>query len=361
MPIHIKTSDKIRRAMQRSRWGGLSAAAVAAIGALCLQGAALSLVWYVRPQEPAVDMFAYVPPDFGATGCILPVAPPPWVLEGYRTVSAAIEPGIMLSGDSTELEDISSLPWEPEEDAVLRQDEHSRMDEVALACVEEVRPSAILGRVYDLKRLISGVPSALMAGGELQVEAFRRKIDEFLTAWDPRILGRFWRGIYTPYESCFFSAPEEPAVSEPRGAEDSCTVPPVARVYLYRGEVMAPVTGEIRFGGAACDRIAVRFAGKTVLDAGPAESPDSYTRGSSFMVREGELYTIQIAVVEERDVTGYTLAWQLLSPGDEYTEGLNPETLYLFRTSFHDPEREAGIKYPAPLEVSSFIWMVRSE
>lgn len=361
MSLHIHTADKISRTMQRTRWGSVVAALAAALGLLCLLVAAFSLVWHVRPQEPAADMVAFIPPDSGTTDCVFPVRHSPWVPEGYRTAPVAVEPGIVLPGVSSMLEDIASLPWEPEEYATQRQDEPGLSDEVALDCAGEVRPGVLMGRVYDLKRLKGGAPSSLTAGGELQVEAFRRKIDDFLAAWDVRLLGSYWRGIYVPYESCFFSYPEQPAVAEPRGAAESYTVPPVARVSIYSGEVMAPVTGEIRFVGAACDRIVVRFAGRAVLDAGPAESPAAYTRGPSFHVREGELYTIQIAVVEERALTGYTLAWQWLSPGDECNKGLNPETLYLFRTSFHDPEREVCKKYPAPLEVSSFVWLVRTE
>ncbi|MBP3498466.1 MAG: hypothetical protein J6J97_00100 [Akkermansia sp.] len=55
------------------------------------------------------------------------------------------------------------------------------------------------------------------------------------------------------------------------------------------------------------------------------------------------------------------LAWQLLPPGDEYIKGGNPEPLYLFRTIFQQPERKMEIKYPVPLDVSSFIWLVLSD
>lgn len=78
------------------------------------------------------------------------------------------------------------------------------MDDFLLECEEGVRSSAILGRLYDLKRLKSGVPSPLMSDGKLQVEAFRRKVNEYLATWDSRILGRYKRAIYMPYEGCFY-------------------------------------------------------------------------------------------------------------------------------------------------------------
>ena len=355
MSLHIQTSREVKRSMQRIRWGGALSALTATSLVLCLLAFAFSQVWRIRPQESPVDMYFWCPDDLETTCCVFPAPRLPWLPENYQPKSLAGRPDFVLPRVKAEFEEISGLPWEPVQEEIVQQEERMMMDDVELEDEFSSGFSAMRGILYDLKRSKGGDFTRVAPGGKVDRAAFRKEVGKFLKTSDWDVLWPYCRSIMTLYASQFCRAAQQ-AVDEPYNIDTSHKISPAGRVAVYTGWVAAPVTGKIRFAGFAHNRMQVSLDSKIVLDTGTHSSPDSLAYGPGIRVQSGKLYVMQVVIVEEAHTTGHVLAWQLLAAEEGDLKDLNPETLYLFRTSFADERRDNPPAYSDFIEHSSFIW-----
>ena len=246
--------------------------------------------------------------------------------------------------------------------------------------------STLEGTFYDLKKLKNGKKSELKGGPENR-NAVIEELSKFFANWDRAVIDKYYQGEHRLYASSWYlpaaSADYGPiafGVGDPKEKDKTkWECEPSAWLSVYRGKVIAPKTGKFRFIGTGDDFLAVRFNGKTVLEAGyfaptffdkenlkkscisaPAqreaflEAHNGYemitsirgcemwnrelgglVAGATFSVKEGDEYNIEIAVA---DITGDTAGFVLFI--DDVTNGKNSNAKQydLFRTCDANPD-----------------------
>ncbi len=266
--------------------------------------------------------------------------------------------------------------------------------------------SSLVGKFYDTKQTKGGKPT------NLSQEEFLKLLNNFVTkGWNENVFARFYRSPTELYISHFYVSKSD-AGAAPKAFQCPDTVKGSRWVAVYRGKVVAPVTGKFRFVGYGDDALVVRFDGKNVLDygwfqigleaqtatpewrsamkgeAGNAEMkmrlrksginpvpmsfyPYSSTPhwnatiggmggGQVFFVEEGKVYPIEVLVSE---IPGGAFGMCLLMEevGDKDAKK-DKETgtpiLNLFRTNFSVPGEEQKRDNPVPYLEESYIWRV---
>lgn len=136
--------------------------------------------------------------------------------------------------------------------------------------------STLVGTFYDLKKTSRGGASGLEGGFANQnkvIDALSKCFS--FNSWNTNALNRYYKSDTKLYASNWYLpvaqakyAPIAFQVGDPKKPESQWVCKPSAWVAIYRGTVKAPVTGKFRFIGTGDDFFAVRWEGKTVLDAG---------------------------------------------------------------------------------------------
>lgn len=248
-------------------------------------------------------------------------------------------------------------------------------------------------------------------------------ISTFLNkGWQTSILSRYYESDQKLYASNFYMpvalaryAPIAYKVGDNKKPENQWVCQPSGWCCVYRGKVRAPKTGTFRFIGMGDDCLAVRFNRKLVLEGGyrlPSAGPTSnkfqlsdakqrenflrdvrsgadrehkgyelintiegigvwgrelggLMAGAEFKVKEGEVYPIEIMVVEEGGKFGFMLFIE------DITNGKNSKAKKydIFRTNFSAPSadevnallkeensNDPGNKISIPYNEDSPIW-----
>lgn len=267
-------------------------------------------------------------------------------------------------------------------------------DEVALIAEgnvlghTELEGAGLKGYLVDLKRTKNGKPSGLK--GSSPVEVVKALYDYFKAGWSRKKLGNYYRledalyapFIYMPPVSARY-APIAAGLGNPQAPESTWECQPSAWLMVYRGTVIAPHTGKFRFIGTGDDFLAVRFKGKTVLEAGyriptlydpknPSDCRVSYNSdsrekflksrkgyemitgvrgchkwdnelgglvaGTPFMVKAGERCPIEIVLSE---IPGGQCGFVLFIEDISYGKNSNAKSYDLFRTADVLPDIKA--------------------
>ena len=136
--------------------------------------------------------------------------------------------------------------------------------------------STLVGTFYDLKKTARGGASGLNGGAENQNKVIEALAKSFsFNSWNEAALNKYYKSPTKLYASNWYLpvaqakyGPIAFQVGDPKKPESQWVCKPAAWVAIYRGTVKAPVTGKFRFIGTGDDFFAVRWKGKTVLDAG---------------------------------------------------------------------------------------------
>ena len=274
---------------------------------------------------------------------------------------------------------------------------------------QEPGGSALKGRFYDLKQTKGGKATNLSESEYLTL------LHRFVTqGWKESTLARYYCSPTELFISHFFLSKSDAGL-----APKSFQCPPEVKasrwVAVYRGKVVAPVTGKFRFVGYGDDMLVVRFNGENVFDYGwyqaglksmtatpewlaalkGEESADKTLKekvqkegfnpypmsfypysstphwnqslggmgvGKTFSVQAGKSYPIEVLVSE---IPGGAFGMALLieevgAPVDKRDEKTQSPILPLFRTNFALPKREANQDNPVPFLEESDVWRVLS-
>lgn len=251
--------------------------------------------------------------------------------------------------------------------------------------------SALEGTFYDLKLTKGGAPTGIKLNDQNQLDRDSRIrvhkiLNDFIRTWSQTTLSKYYASPTKLYASNFFlpqcSAKYAPIAYQ---CQDKCK--PSAWLAVYRGRVKAPKKGKFRFVGTGDDVLAIRFKGKTVLEAGwcipsmyDEKSPDrcgtlgalqaggkdywadiksgkdkahkgyeqipypkttnwnnslgGLTAGTEFEVREGEVCPIEIMISEvPGGAFGFCVLIQDMSKKDK-----GKDAIEIFRTNFSMPD-----------------------
>ncbi len=287
--------------------------------------------------------------------------------------------------------------------------------------------SALEGTFYDLKQTRRGSATGIKEGGAHQNEVIEILSGFFQRNWNAGALNRYYTSKQKLYASNFYLpvgkaeyGPIAFKVGDANQPKDKWICKPAAWLAVYRGKVRAPKSGKFRFIGTGDDFLAVKFNGKTVLDAGYrlptlwdkanprqcwvsgsgdlknyqerlASGKDrdrkdyelintitgcdiwnkelgGLTAGTIFEVKEGQVYPIEIAISE---IPGGLFGFVLFI--EDVTKGKNSKAKQydLFRTNFSLPDKaeiekllkEAKCQPPGgfkaiPYNEDSLIWTV---
>ncbi|MBE6417608.1 MAG: hypothetical protein E7033_03970 [Akkermansiaceae bacterium] len=292
--------------------------------------------------------------------------------------------------------------------------------------------SALEGTFYDLKRYRDGKDTGLTGGfmgTDRVIEALARVFRA--DAWDAAELNKYYQADTRLYADYWYLpaaradyAPIEFGVGKAGQPVSQWECKPSAWVAVYRGKVIAPVTGKFRFIGTGDEFVAVRFGGKTVLDAGyclptlrDPKNPKAcriygsdgqqwrdniksgkdkqrknyafitgipgceiwdyelggLVAGNHFDVAEGEAYDIEIAIAEIPGGSfGFVLFIEALDDTGKPLYTARDKKYDLFRTSANNPDpalqkeklEEAGCHVRdgnIPFIEESYIWEVRKD
>ena len=279
--------------------------------------------------------------------------------------------------------------------------------------------STLTGTFYDLKQKKSGAPFGLNGDS---ANAVIEVLSKFFVNWDEHELNQYDKSDTKLYASNWYLpvakagyGPIAFEVEAPDKDEKNWECKPSAWLAVYRGRVIAPKTGKFRFIGTGDDFLAVRFDGRTVLEAGhyiptcyeknntaachiaePASrraflrarenkgyemitsirDSEMWNRtlgglvaGTPFKVEEGEVYEMEVAVA---DITGDTVGFVLFI--EDVTDGKNngARQYDLFRTCDTNPDIDKIMQalkdvncdtdYPfIPFNEDSWVWEVVPE
>lgn len=120
--------------------------------------------------------------------------------------------------------------------------------------------NALVGHLYDLKQDAAGKSRSINAS------AYQGIIGRFVQQWDESILKDYYRAQASLYARQFF-IPLVGAEEAPRAFEAEKEITPTYWLAHYKGEVVAPFSGRMRFAGQGDNVLIVRFDDKVVLDA----------------------------------------------------------------------------------------------
>jgi hypothetical protein len=133
--------------------------------------------------------------------------------------------------------------------------------------------SGLTGTFYDLKQTKSRKPSD-MAGPpnepfnahSAENKLYAETVRKFVKDWNPSVLNKFYRA-QTQLVTTQIFIPTSDAMQAPKafGVEKECR--PLRWLVHYKGDIIAPRTGQFRFLGDADDILVVRCNQQTVLDA----------------------------------------------------------------------------------------------
>jgi len=245
--------------------------------------------------------------------------------------------------------------------------------------------STLEGTFYDLKLKKNGASSGLKGGPQGEA-AVVEALAKFFRSWNEQELNKYYKSETKLYASSWYLpvasaryAPIAYEVGDPSKPESQWECKPAAWLAVYRGRVIAPKSGKFRFIGTGDDFFAVRFDGKTVLEAG-YRAPSYYDKsnptgcyisdpakraqflkdrkgyemitsvtgcdkwnkeigglvaGKEFKVEEGKTYDIEIAISE---IPGGAFGFVLFI--EDVTEGKNSKAKQydLFRTCDTNPD-----------------------
>jgi len=187
---------------------------------------------------------------------------------------------------------------------------------------------ALVGYFYDLKQTADGSPSdmalnpteiskGLTPGWQNYSETrkYEEVVQKFLRNWDESILKHYFRAP-EPLSTYQVFFPKMLADAAPKAFDVDKQVKPSRWLVHYKGTVISPVTGQIRFVGFGDDILFVRFNRKGVLEASFKPMGTDFNGGNKegvgaeyaagrqlatgawMRVTEGESYPIEILVGE---------------------------------------------------------------
>ena len=336
--------------------------------------------------------------------------------------------------------DISIPDTEEEAESVVIYDEREERNKAALIYAHtplhgglgstESAFSALEGTFYDLKKYKNGRSTGINGGWEEHDRVIEALAESFrFDAWDAAALDQYYQANTRLYAAYWYLpgaranyAPLAFGVGNADKPVSQWECKPSAWVAVYRGKVLAPVTGKFRFIGTGDDFLAVRFGGKTVLDAGyrlptrwDAKNPraawvsgskeaNAYhnaiaqgkdpqrkhyqfikgipgcsvwdaelgglTAGTPFDVTEGEAYDIEIAIAEiPGGIFGFVLFIEQLDAEGKPWDTTPGKKYDLFRTSTSNPAPESLLKelkdvqchthnFNIPFNEDAYVWEV---
>ncbi len=391
MALHIQMSEEAEKEYKRAKLRGMLSS-FGASSALCLSFA-LTLTFTVIyfAQDPPAEFLAYVPPAEDLPPRAVPTTPQ--LSSKAATPSNTVAPSVIVSTGAAPVAMAQiDIPMEDSADDGLSIDIGIGLDTGlgddlgdAGGGMGSSQPggSALEGTFYDLKLTKNGAPTGI---GPDTAGKIHKLLSTHLKTWSKSTFARYYQSRAKLYASNW-CLPSCNAAYAPYAYQCKDKCKPSAWVAVYRGKVKAPKSGKFRFVGTGDDFLAVRFGGKTVLEAGWA-IPSMYddkkpgecgtmgalatphgaqyhkdikakkirdkrdyefiqpketkkwntelgglTAGSHFTVKEGTTYPIEILISE---IPGGAFGFVLFI--QDITEGTKGATLDIFRTNFSVPD-----------------------
>jgi hypothetical protein len=219
--------------------------------------------------------------------------------------------------------------------------------------------NALVGRLYDLKQDRKGKKASMNTGTYLDL------LGQFATSWDSGLLKDYYQADAELYARQFF-IPLVEASEAPKAFDAENEITPIYWAAHYKGEVVAPVTGRMRFGGQGDNVLVVRFDNKVVLEASlgnplaalkdvrrdvigktcdPGRRP--MVAGEWFTVRRGNRYPMEVLLGEHGGLFSCYLMVEI--DGENYkkqSDGKNPRLPIFQAGPAPVPEYTEGVDSP---------------
>ena len=398
MALHIQMSEEAEKEYKRAKLRGMLSSFGAASALSLAFGLTLTFTVIHFAQDPPAEFLAYVPPAEDAPPRNQPTTPQ--LSTKTATPSNTVAPSVIVTTGAAPVAMAQiDIPMEDSQDDGLSLDIGIGMDAGLGELGEEgggmgssqASGSALEGVFFDLKQTKNGAPTKVVnAKGEIQMDELYAAVAPFYKTWNVQTLNRYYKSPAKVFASNFF-VPVAKSTLAPDAFQCSKKVKQGAWIAVYRGSVKSPVTSRIRFVGNADNCIGVRFDGKMVLEAG-YRAPSMYskeaksvyisgpdlskhkeriksgkdrvhkgyefinypgielwnaeigglTAGSPVNVKEGKIYNIEIAVMDDSYYFGFVLFWEDMQNNPVLKDGKlsHSKKFYLFRTNFSMPDKE---------------------
>lgn len=231
----------------------------------------------------------------------------------------------------------------------------------------EVRSSALVGILYDLKQDQSRKPT------KMDIRTYGRVIDEFISkGWDEGVLNRYFRAARPLYTTQVF-IPLIPASAAPKAFEVENIVKPSFWIIHYKGQVSAPSSGQWRFWGYGEEVCSVAINGKNVLLSNWREittpsvgwkSPElPGQRAASGHIKAGDWIELEAGQVVDIDVLigerggGVFAAYLLIEKrGETYEKIDGHPILPVFQLAPYDTPQPKSVKEGPVIAKNGPIW-----
>lgn len=215
------------------------------------------------------------------------------------------------------------------------------------------------GTFYDFKQTRGRQPTGMTP------DKYSAEVRRFVTgAWNESAFSRYFKAPDALYVQQVF-VPYITAGEGPKAFNLEKVVQPNMWIVVYRGTVVPPVSGQIRFVGKGDDIVIVRFNGRVVLDwsqpdAGklsnwrPREKPYMYpfTNNKGVMpgdwidVQRGKPYEMEV-LIGERPGGAFFAYLYIEQRGEKYEkDGHGTPILPIFRLASGDVKFPDGAKIP---------------
>ena len=355
MALHIQMSEEAEREYKRTKLRGMLSSFGAA-SALSL-GFALTLTFTVIyfATDPPAEFLAYVPPAEDLPPRAVPTTPQ--LSSKAATPTNSVAPSVIVSTGAAPVAMAQiDIPMDDSEDDGLSIDVGIGLDTGlgedlgdAGGGMGSSQPagSALEGTFYDLKLSKSGAPTGITSGTSGKIHKI---LNQYIKTWSKSTFARFYQSRAKLYASNW-CLPSCNAAYAPHAFQCKDKCKPSAWVAVYRGKVKAPKTGKFRFVGTGDDLLAVRFGGKTVLEAGWAipsmyddKKPDECGTMGSVMSEVGKKYHKDIRDKKIRDKKDY----EFIQPKE--TKKWNAELGGL--TAGNQFDVKEGTSYPIEIMIS---------
>jgi len=229
------------------------------------------------------------------------------------------------------------------------------------------KSTGLTGTFYDLKQSQGGRPTGMTP------ESWTKVAQDFTRTWNPGELSKYFKGP-KQLSLAHLYIPSMNADEGPKAFELEKKVEPRMWLVLYKGEIIAPMSGRFRFVSHGDDTVIVRFNNKTVLEYGqpdagkltdwkPSEQPVKYPKSSRYGlmpgnwidVTQGQSYPVEILIGER---PGGKLAFVLLveEPGKSYEKSNGVSILPLFRVGGSDLPKEDWL----PFAKQGPVWKIKA-
>lgn len=394
MALHIQMSEEAEEKLRKDAFRSKFTSLAAMLGLIIFGGAMLYFTVVLIAIEQEAEFIGYTPPAEDLPARAVPTTQQ--LSSKAATPSNTVSPSVIVATGAAPVAMAQvDVPMDDATDEGMSIDIGMGLDaglgdslgEEGSGLGGQAGGSALEGTFYDLKMTKNGAPTGVAnANGQVDRNKVLEILSSFMTTWSASSLAKYYQSPTKLYASNFY-LPQCKASYAPKAFQCQDKVKPAGWCAVYRGKVKAPKSGKFRFVGTGDDLLAVRFNGKTVLEAGylipsrlkeklnphvanvdlaewtegiksgkdrahkgyafiPTDKTASWNKelgglmgGTEFTVKEGQTCPIEILVSEiPGGAFGFVLFIEDLTKGTPKTAKESAKNLLLFRTNFSEPD-----------------------